>query len=114
MRKLLETVDLEFSVSATTRQPRSGEQDGIDYFFMDEDAFKRLITENGLAEWAIYNGNYYGTPQVTIDSALSEGKDVLLDIELLGARQIRENRSDALMIFIAPPSLEELETRLRG
>lgn len=114
IRKLLEKVSLEFSVSATTRAPRPGEIEGADYFFLTEEEFRKLITDDGLLEWAMYNGNYYGTPVLPIEAALREGKDVLLDIELLGARQIRDHRPDALLIFIAPPSLDELESRLRG
>jgi guanylate kinase len=114
IRRLLEVTDLEFSVSATTRAPRPGEVEGTDYFFLSEGEFKRLIAEDGLLEWAIYNGNYYGTPVSSVEEALSEGRDILLDIELLGARQIRSHRPDALMVFVAPPSLDDLETRLRG
>lgn len=86
----------------------------MDYFFLSEEAFRRAIEDDGLLEWAIYNGNYYGTPAAAIDAAMEAGRDVLLDIELLGARQVRKHRPDALMVFIAPPSLAELERRLRG
>jgi guanylate kinase len=114
IRRLLEETDIEFSVSATTRAPRPGEIDGTDYFFMSEPEFKKLIAEDGLLEWATYNGNYYGTPVVPIDVALSTGRDMLLDIELLGAQQVREHRPDAVLIFVAPPSIADLESRLRG
>lgn len=114
IRKLLEATDLEFSVSATTRAARPGEINGIDYYFLSEEEFKSLIAEGGLLEWAIYNDNYYGTPASPVENALSSGRDVLLDIELLGARQVRTHRPDALMVFVAPPSLDELEARLRG
>lgn len=111
---LLERLDLDFSVSATTRPPRPGERDGVDYFFLSEEEFQQEIEDGGLLEWAIYNGNFYGTPAAPIDAAVEAGRDVLLDIELLGARQVRRYRPDALMIFITPPSLAELERRLRG
>lgn len=107
-------MDFEFSVSATTRKPRPGEVDGVDYMFVSKDEFEDLIGEGRLIEWAVYNHNYYGTPADPIDDALRRGVNVLLDIEIQGARQIRQARPDALMIFIEPPSLEELERRLRA
>jgi guanylate kinase len=114
IRRLLERLGLEFSVSATTRQARSAEREGVDYYFMSRDEFRELIDGGGLLEWAVYNGNYYGTPAAPVDAAVGEGRRILLDIELVGARQVRTERPDALMIFIAPPSLEELEARLRS
>jgi guanylate kinase len=81
---------------------------------MSRDEFRELIDGGGLLEWAVYNGNYYGTPAAPVDAAVGEGRRILLDIELVGARQVRTERPDALMIFIAPPSLEELEARLRS
>lgn len=114
IRRLLERLGLEFSVSATTRQARPAEREGVDYYFVSRDEFRSLIDEGGLLEWAVYNGNYYGTPAAPVDAAVSEGRRVLLDIEMVGARQVRTERPDALMIFIAPPSLEELESRLRS
>lgn len=101
-------------MSATTRGARPDERHGVDYFFISEHDFKHLIESHGLLEWAMYNGNYYGTPAGPVESAVAEGRMILLDIELLGARQVRERRPDALMIFIAPPDVEELESRLRG
>ena len=112
--RLLDRLDLDFSVSATTRDPRPDEKDGIDYHFVTEDEFAALRDDGGLLEWAVYNGNCYGTPAEPIADSLSRGRDVLLDIEILGARQVRERRPDATMIFIAPPSPAELEARLRG
>lgn len=114
IHRLLERADIEFSVSATTREARPGEHDGVDYYFVSEEEFKQLIVEGGLLEWAIYNENYYGTPAVPVDAAVAAGRDILLDIELAGASQVRSSRPEAMMIFIAPPDLDELESRLRG
>jgi guanylate kinase len=113
IRRLLEDIDLIFSVSATTRVPRPGEREGVDYHFVTTSEFESMIAEDTLLEWAIYNGNHYGTPAGPITKANDAGADVLLDIELEGARQVRAHRPDALMIFVAPPSLEILERRLR-
>jgi len=114
IRRLLQSIDLVFSVSATTRPPRPGERDGADYLFMSEEGFKELLDGGDLLEWAVYNGHLYGTPAAPVDAAVREGRTVLADIELIGARQVRERRPGAKMIFIAPPSEEELEARLRG
>lgn len=114
MRGLEDEVDFEFSVSATTRDPRPDETDGVDYLFMDDREFEELILAGDLLEWAIYNDNYYGTPAEPIEQALGDGRNVLLDIEIQGARQVRNTRPDALMIFIEPPTMEELERRLRN
>lgn len=103
-----------FSVSATTRNPRPGEKDGVNYFFVDREEFERMIREGELLEYAEYVGKYYGTPEKAIDKMLEEGKDVLLDIEVQGALQVMEKRPDALTIFIAPPSVETLVERLNG
>lgn len=101
-------------MSATTRQARPAEREGVDYFFLSRAEFEALIDGGGLLEWAVYNGNFYGTPAAPVDTAVAEGRLVLVDIELVGARQVRDKRPEALMIFIAPPSLEELESRLRN
>lgn len=114
IHRLLDRIDLEFSVSATTRASRPDETEGVDYRFVSREEFERLVDEGGLLEWAVYNGNYYGTPAEPVDRAVAEGRKVLLDIELVGARQVRAKRPDAQMIFIAPPDLQELESRLRG
>ena len=114
VRALLERLDLEFSVSATTRQPRPGEVDGKHFHFVLPDEFERLICDGALLEWASYNGNYYGTPVEPITVANDAGQDVLLEIEIQGARQIRAHRPDSLMFFVAPPSMAVLERRLRG
>lgn len=114
IRRLLDRVDIVFSVSATTRSPRPGETEGIDYNFVTTDEFAEMVAENTLLEWAVYNGNHYGTPAKPIEEANEAGDDVLLDIELEGARQVRAHRPDALMIFVAPPSIEILRKRLRS
>ena len=104
--------DLYFSVSATTRAPREGEQDGVDYHFIQADAFRDMIAADAFLEYAEYVGNFYGTPKKFVDAAMAEGKDVILDIEIQGATQVHELRPDVVRIFIAPPSWEELERRL--
>lgn len=108
-----ERLDIDFSVSATTRDPRPGELHGVDYWFVDKDAFQEMIAGGQLLEWAEYNKNLYGTPLEPIAVANELGRDVLLDIEINGARQVKENRPEAVMIFISAPSLETLEQRLR-
>lgn len=115
MKKLLETYDnYALSVSMTTRQPREGERDGIEYFFSTREAFEQKIAEGGLIEYAQYCGNYYGTPKAYVDEQLADGKDVILEIEIQGALQIKEKFPEALLLFATPPSIEELERRLRG
>ncbi len=102
------------SVSATTRAPRAWEKDGVDYFFMTQDEFEKMIREDGLMEYARYGENYYGTPRAFVEKHLEEGRHVLLEIDLQGARQICEKYPDAVRIFMTPPGIEELERRLRG
>ncbi len=111
-RALKQHADVEFSVSATTRTPRSGERDGIDYHFLSRDDFQRRLGENQFLEWATYNGNLYGTPRWPMDAALSRGKTFLVEIEVKGTRQLRERGVPGIYVFIAPPSLEELRRRL--
>jgi guanylate kinase len=106
--------ELFYSISATTRPRRSGEEHGVQYYFLDRPRFERMIDEDGLLEWAEYVGDYYGTPRAPVERTLAEGRDVLLELELAGARQVRRALPDAVMVFIAPPSLAELERRLRG
>ena len=106
--------EIHYSISATTRLRREGEFDGVDYHFLDRSAFRALLERDALLEHAEYVGDYYGTPAAPVDAALSAGHDVLLEIELEGARQVREKRPEAVMLFIAPPSVAELERRLRG
>lgn len=107
-------VPFHFSVSMTTRPPRPGEADGVDYRFVDREGFLAARDGGRLIEWAEYSGHLYGTPREPVERALAAGEDVLLDIELLGAEQVRAAFPEATMIFIEPPSLEVLEARLRG
>ncbi len=102
------------SVSATTRLPREGEQDGIHYHFITKDRFESLIAEEGMLEYASYCDNYYGTPKAAVEEKLCAGKDVILEIEVQGALQVMNKRPDAVSIFILPPSAKELEHRLVG
>ncbi|HEU4916903.1 MAG TPA: guanylate kinase [Acidimicrobiia bacterium] len=113
VRELIERLGLEFSVSATTRLPRPGERHGVHYNFISRRDFEAMIENDELLEWAIYNNRYYGTPAAPIEETLEDRRDILLEIEIQGARQVRERKPDAIMYFIAPPSLEELEKRLR-
>ncbi len=101
------------SVSATTRQPRPGEVEGINYYFMTEEQFDELLAADGFLEWAqVFGGHRYGTPRKPVEDALASNQPVLLEIDLAGARQIRQSMPEAQLIFLAPPSWEELERRL--
>ncbi len=102
------------SISATTRKPREGEEDGREYFFKTEEEFKKMISEDAFLEHACYVGNYYGTPKAYVKKMLNEGKNVLLEIEIQGALNIKKQMPDAALIFILPPSAEELKRRLIG
>ena len=102
------------SISCTTRKPRDGEADGVNYFFVTKDEFKKCIEENKFLEWAEFAGNFYGTKKKYINQCLEEGKDIILEIETKGALQVKKQMPEAVLIFIAPPSLETLEARLRG
>ncbi len=113
-RVLDETPGLRFSVSHTTRAPRPGEQDGVDYHFVESQAFLRLQQAGGLLEWAEVHGNLYGTGLAEIDRARGEGRDLLLDLDVKGAEQVRSAIPDAVTVFILPPSFDVLERRLRG
>jgi guanylate kinase len=105
--------EISLSVSATTRAPRPGEKEGVDYFFVSEQEFDRLIADGELLEYATVHGKHrYGTPRGPIDSALAAGRQVILEIDLQGARQVKRAMPDALAIFIAPPSWDELVRRL--
>lgn len=104
----------EYSISMTTRNPREGEIDGVDYFFKKREDFEALIEQGGLLEHAEFVGNYYGTPLAYVNETLDAGRDVFLEIEVQGAAQIRKKAPDALFIFLAPPSLTELKDRLVG
>ena len=114
-RKLLETdPQISFSVSHTTRPPRPGETHGKDYFFVDRETFEEMIREGAFLEWAKVYQHYYGTARDQVEKALAQGRDILLDIDVQGAFQVRERLGrDAVLVFILPPSLEELERRLR-
>ena len=106
--------DLVFSVSATTRSPRSGEEDGRDYRFMDRPEFEELIEAEELLEWAEVHGELYGTPRENLRRAWDDGVHLLMDIDVQGARQLRAVQPDAVMVFLLPPDYESLVTRLRG
>ena len=105
--------DLAFSVSATTRPPRPNEVDGVHYYFITKEAFEDMIAKDAFLEYDNHNKNYYGTPTGQLEDKLLQGH-VLLDIEPVGAKNVRQKRNDATLIFIMPPSMEELERRLRG
>ncbi len=106
--------EIWLSVSATTRAPRAGEVEGQSYFFKSKEAFAALVDDGGLLEWAEFAGHCYGTPREPVSDRLRLGSPVLLEIELEGARQVRRSLPDAFQIFLAPPSVEELEQRIRG
>ena len=106
--------DICFSVSATTRSPRIGEQDGVSYFFVTKQTFEEMIERNELLEYAQFVDNYYGTPRAYVEQKLEEGMNVILDIEVQGARNIVNAFPDAVSVYIIPPTYEELERRLRG
>lgn len=103
-----------YSISATTRAPRPGETDGVNYYFVTRERFQEMIAAGELLEHAEYVGNYYGTPEGPVNAMLEQGMDVILEIEVQGALIVKAKRPDAHLIFIAPPSFEVLENRLRG
>lgn len=111
---LNEFPNIWFSVSATTRSPREGEVDGVDYYFLSRDEFMNMVAEDGFLEWAEFSGNCYGTPRKYIDEHLDSGEIVLLEIEVQGATNIMNKCPGCHTIFIQPPSMEVLEERLRG
>ena len=115
MKELLGTYDnYALSVSMTTRAPREGEVDGREYFFANKETFEEKIAQNGFIEYAEYCGNYYGTPRDYVEKQLSEGKDVILEIEIQGMRKVKQLFPDMLPLFVTPPSAKELERRLRS
>lgn len=115
MKRLLQTYDnYALSISMTTRAPRDGERDGVEYFYTDRERFEKKISEEGFIEYACYCGNYYGTPKEYVEQKLDEGKDVILEIEIQGALKIKECFPDSLLLFVTPPSAKELERRLVG
>ena len=113
-RLLAEVPDTWVSVSATTRQPREGEQDGVHYYFVSRERFEELVRHGELLEWAQYSGNCYGTPRSSVAEHISAGDQVILEIDVQGAFQVREKMPEAYLVFIEPPSIEELEKRLRA
>lgn len=106
--------DCALSVSATTRSPRDGEIDGESYFFLSQEQFKKKIDEGGFLEHAVFCDNYYGTPKDEVLKMLNSGKNVILEIEVQGALQVRSHYPEAVFVFVIPPSMEALEQRLRG
>ncbi len=115
VKKVMEMYpNLHFSVSATTRPMRPGEVDGKNYYFVDHEAFQKMIDDGHLLEYAQYVGNYYGTPEAPINESLKNGNDILLDVDLQGALNIKKKRPDAILIFMVAPSFAEIEKRLNG
>ncbi len=116
VRKLLDMYPDRFrlSVSVTTRRPRPGEKEGVHYFFRSRRAFNRMIRKGELLEYACYVGNYYGTPRKYVEEKLDEGFDVILEIEQQGAFKVKKAMPEAVLVFLTPPTIEELERRLRG
>ena len=115
MKELLKRYDnYALSVSATTRQPREGEKDGEDYFFVSREYFQQMIEDGRLVEYAQYVNHYYGTPRNYVEKKMAEGKDVILEIEIQGALKVKKRFPDALLIFVTPPSAGELRRRLVG
>ena len=115
MKELLKRYDnYALSVSATTRQPREGEKDGEDYFFVNREYFQQMIEEGRLVEYAQYVNHYYGTPRDYVEKKMAEGEDVILEIEIQGALKVKKRFPDALLIFVTPPSAGELRRRLVG
>ncbi len=115
VKQMLKTYDnYALSISMTTRSPREGERDGVEYFFTDRASFEQKIAEDGMIEYAQYCGNYYGTPKAYVQEQLAAGKDVILEIEIQGALQVKEKFPDSLLLFVTPPSAAELERRLIG
>lgn len=114
MKALLEKYEYGLSISATTRAPREGEQNGREYFFLTKEQFEDMISKNELIEYAQYVGNYYGTPKKYVQQQLDAGKNVILEIEIQGALNVKKMFPDALLIFVTPPSAAELKSRLVG
>lgn len=108
------SLHLTYSISMTTRKPRANEKDGVDYLFVSKETFEKAIEAGDLLEWAEFVGNYYGTPLSQVEKLRNEGKNVLLEIEVQGAQQVSEKVPDAISIFMIPPTMEELEHRIRG
>ncbi|KXG43723.1 guanylate kinase [Tepidibacillus infernus] len=107
-----EQPDIIYSVSATTRKPRAGEENGVNYFFKSREEFEKMIKEDQLLEWAEYVGNYYGTPRGFVEQTVQTGKDIILEIEVQGALKVKEKYPEGIFIFLMPPSLAELKNRI--
>lgn len=115
IKEFLKNADnIYLSVSTTTRNPRDGEVHGVNYFYVNKDDFKKAVENGDFLEWAEFGGNCYGTSRSAVEKTLKEGKNVLLEIEVQGAKQVKEKMPEAVTIFILPPSIEEIEKRLRG
>lgn len=115
MKQLVHSYDnYALSVSMTTREPRPGEEEGREYFFVSREKFERTISEDGLIEYASYCGNYYGTPREYVEKQLEKGRDVILEIEIQGALKVKEKFPTALLLFVMPPNMAELKKRLMG
>lgn len=112
--RVREMQPFDFSVSATTRKPRPNEVDGVHYYFIDKTEFEHKIENGEMLEYAQYIGNYYGTPKKPVEAALNEGRNIILDIEVKGALQVKEKMPEAVMIYILPPDYETLLSRIRG
>lgn len=112
LAEILKDKDYYYSVSATTRSPREGEVDGVNYHFTTREEFEELIKSDGMLEYAQYCGNYYGTPKKEVEKKLSEGKNVILEIEVQGAMQVKKIAPEGVFVFILPPSVSELKKRL--
>lgn len=106
--------DLVYSVSATTRAPRPGEVEGVNYFFKTREQFQAMIEQNQLLEWAEYVGNYYGTPRQFVEDTINSGKDIILEIEVQGAMKVKQQFPEGVFIFLMPPSLVELQNRIEN
>ena len=114
VKRLVSDFGYNLSVSATTRSPRDGEVNGREYYFMDRSEFENLIDYGGFIEWTQYVENYYGTPKKYVEEGLEAGRDIILEIEVMGALNVKEQFPDALLIFISAPSIAELKNRLAG
>ena len=114
VKELIKNKTFRLSISATTRMPRQGEEEGVHYFFKTKEAFSKMIEEEQLLEYAMFCDNYYGTPKSFIEESVKSGKDVILEIEVQGAAQIKAAYPEAIFIFVIPPTLKELENRLIG
>ncbi|MGN0395018.1 MAG: guanylate kinase [Coprococcus sp.] len=114
VKRLVSEYGYDLSVSATTRKPREGEVHGREYFFMSREEFENLIDYGGFIEWTQYVENYYGTPKKYVEESLNQGKNIILEIEVMGAMRIKEQYPDALLIFISAPSIQSLKERLAG